>query len=140
MRVLIAVLLCGCSPAYVIVGEDAARPDAPSDAGVDAPLPVEPPAGSECDQQDDCNACGQCSSAPFEYCNRAALACEDIPACVALNDCVRGCTDRDCTRRCGELHPEGIAPLTAFVTCAICTACPADCRSRTALYCEAPPF
>lgn len=142
MRALFVLVLLasGCTPTTLVATPDAPLADAGLDAPPDAPEPIEPPGGSECDQQDACEACRSCSVAPFETCNALALACEDDTECLALTTCVAGCRDRDCTQACGAAHPGGVGPYLAFVRCTICDACPADCRDHHALWCEEPPF
>jgi hypothetical protein len=142
----LCLLLAGCTTTTIIVTPDGG---APSDASiVDAPLGTdagpapEPVGGSECDQQDDCQTCLTCSYAPSQRCNGLALACEDDADCSALVTCLNGCgsSDVDCDQACGAAHPGATALLRSFYECAICSACPADCRELAHTWCEAPPF
>jgi hypothetical protein len=140
LHVLVALSVVACTPTYVIVGEDAPLGDAGLDAPPDAPLPREPSGGSECDQQDDCDGCARCSIAAFELCNGSALDCEDDPGCLALMGCLSACGDTACAQACGTAHASGIPLARSYTRCVVCDACPADCRSRTAVWCEEPPF
>lgn len=148
MRALLLVLIFGCEQHVLVQAPDGGGADAGGgavDAGPpismsDAGVAIEPIPGGECDQQDDCNACAQCSYAPFQTCNGAALACEENSSCLGLNSCVGGCSDSACVQGCGDRFRAGVPLFLAFYECMFCDACPADCRERHPTWCEEPPF
>jgi hypothetical protein len=144
-RFAFAFLLLGaCTEERVIVIPDAGTAMREEDAGsreVDAGPPEEPFTDNECDQQDDCDACMQCSYAPHLACNNLALACEERGDCTSLLACASGCGDDEaCLTGCAERYPSGIDLVNEFYSCMICTACPADCRAHYATWCVEPPF
>lgn len=143
----VALLVSGCATRELIVGPDAAVADAGADSGWDAGLvwdgggQVEPTAGGECDQQDDCLACRACSFAPQQTCNSLVLSCEEDDDCLALAQCVSACGDDvACLQGCGAAHPDSREPYLAAIRCELCDACPADCREYRSLWCSEAPF
>lgn len=137
------LVACGCSERVPVITAG----DVPLDAGADATqrddaFRIEPTTTSECDQQDDCDACTRCSIAPFEPCNTRALACEEDASCTALAGCVQACADDDaaCARACVERFGAGRDLLVELYRCMACDACPADCRPLHQLWCEEPPI
>lgn len=148
MKLVIAIALAtpfvaGCEGPMLIDLPDAgpATTDAGAlDSGTDAGVTIEPAGGSECDQQDHCAACIECSQAPHQLCVGLAVQCSDDPECVALARCVAACGDSDCARTCATAHSSATSLLLSLYRCAYCDACPADCRADYASWCVAPPF
>lgn len=139
---LVLVLIAGCDrEALIVAGDGGPAIDGSVDAGVDASTSVEPAGGSECDQQDDCNACFACVQGPHQACVDRAIACSESSECAALVNCLNGCAANDeaCAQSCGGAHPSATGLLLDFYRCAYCEACPADCRADHG-WCEAPPF
>ncbi|HEY8432875.1 MAG TPA: hypothetical protein VIL20_31100 [Sandaracinaceae bacterium] len=147
LAIFVAIAFAGCAEVRLIDGPDAGDGGAPFDAaGRDAGArdsgpPLEPTPGGECDQQDDCGVCLACSTAYRQDCNPRAVACSDDEECSALWRCINDCPDDEaCLAACGDAHPDGREPFLALYECAVCDACPADCRELVPTWCFEPPF
>jgi uncharacterized protein (TIGR03382 family) len=72
--------------------------------------------------------CQQCAAtAETGVCATQTQACSSNSACVALSNCLNGCSDQTCANTCATNNQAGVAAYQAFVNCIVNTACPTEC-------------
>ena len=78
--------------------------------------------GIDPDIEKPCIECMYSQQAPA--CEQQATACEQDLACQQLQWCPTLCGKDGCFEECNEVIPDGVAPLSALVQCAVCDAGP----------------
>ncbi len=75
-----------------------------------------------------CAACTQ--AAMTGACKAKVSACQASPECLALDSCVRGCSDTTCQDNCVDAHPDGLDALNGVLGCYCDTACVTECKAE----------
>jgi hypothetical protein len=73
-----------------------------------------------------CNDCVNC--AEQSLCASETQACGNNMECTEFINCVQNCQTQQCTQQCASQFPSGAMLYQAFVTCLLCSACPANCN------------
>ena len=70
-------------------------------------------------------------------CENQLLACQNNVACTDLAECASGCDwTYQCVDQCNAIHPQGIGPLSALLSCSVCVSCWNQCASTgLTMYC-----
>ncbi|MBW2529262.1 MAG: hypothetical protein JRI23_34115 [Deltaproteobacteria bacterium] len=92
--------------------------------------PIGPPAGG-CDVGD-CNSCIN-STCALNACATEVQTCQNNSDCVALANCLAGCTNPGCTNQCENNYAAGQADYDAMMSCLMCSS--STCAGDCAAYC-----
>ncbi len=73
---------------------------------------------SSCEEVD-CDTC-MSSSCALAACASEIATCENNSDCLALYQCLEGCTDINCQTNCNNQYPQGITDYMAARSCLVC--------------------